>query len=80
MNQTDLTTAPFSGANEIETLAQHIAVAARTMSGEIDHDRRLPEELVVLLRDSGLLRAGAPLEVGGLELPPGVALRCLLGD
>ena len=76
MNQTDLTTAPFSGANEIETLAQHIAVAARTMSGEIDHDRRLPEELVVLLRDSGLLRAGAPLEVGGLELPPGVALRC----
>ena len=76
MNQTDLTTAPFSGANEIETLAQHIAVAARTMSGEIDNDRRLPEELVVLLRDSGLLRAGAPVEVGGLELPPGVALRC----
>jgi alkylation response protein AidB-like acyl-CoA dehydrogenase len=76
MNQTDLTTAPFSGANEIETLARHIAVAARTMSGEIDHDRRLPDELVVLLRDSGLLRAGAPVEVGGLELPPGVALRC----
>jgi alkylation response protein AidB-like acyl-CoA dehydrogenase len=76
MNQTDLTTAPFSGANEIETLAQHIAVAARTMSGEIDNNRRLPEELVVLLGDSGLLRAGAPVEVGGLELPPGVALRC----
>jgi indole-3-acetate monooxygenase len=84
MNQTDLTaapltdlaTAPLSGANEIETLAQHIAVAARTMSGEIDNARRLPDELVVLLGDSGLLRAGAPVEVRGLELPPGVALRC----
>src|ERR1700731_1064526 len=75
MNQTDLTTAPFSGANEIETLARHIAVAARTMAGEIDNDRRLPEELEPLLRGSGLLRAGAPVEVGGLELPPGGALR-----
>jgi alkylation response protein AidB-like acyl-CoA dehydrogenase len=28
------------------------------------------------LRRSGLMRAGAPSEVGGHELPPGVALRC----
>ena len=45
------------------------------MSSEIDDDRRLPEELVALLGESGLLRAGAPVEVGGLELAPGVALR-----
>jgi len=30
----------------------------------------------VRLGDSGLLRAGAPAEVGGLELAPGPALRC----
>src|SRR6266481_679846 len=75
MNQPDLTTATPSRANEIDTVARQIAVAAREMSTQIDDDRRLPEELVVLLGDSGLLRAGAPAEVRGLELPPGIALR-----
>jgi hypothetical protein len=46
------------------------------MSTQIDDDRLLPEELVAFLDESGLLRAGAPAEVRGLELPPGVALRC----
>jgi indole-3-acetate monooxygenase len=76
VNQPDLTTAPTNNANDIETVARQIAVAAREMSTEIDNDRRLPEELVTLLGESGVLRAGAPAEVGGLELPPGVALRC----
>jgi alkylation response protein AidB-like acyl-CoA dehydrogenase len=76
MNQSDLTTAPPSSANDIETVAQQIAVVAQEMSSEIDDDRRLPEQLVSLLGESGLLRAGAPAEVRGLELPPGVALRC----
>jgi alkylation response protein AidB-like acyl-CoA dehydrogenase len=76
MNQPDLTTAPPSSANEIDAVARQIAVAAREMSTQIDDDRRLPEELVALLGESGLLRAGAPAEVRGLELPPGVALRC----
>ena len=75
MNQPDLTTALPSSANEIE-IARQIAVEAREMSSEIDDDRRLPGELVALLGESGLLRAGAPVEVRGLELPPGVALRC----
>jgi alkylation response protein AidB-like acyl-CoA dehydrogenase len=43
---------------------------------ETDRARRLPEELVTALRRSGLLRAGAPLEVDGSELAPGAALRC----
>jgi indole-3-acetate monooxygenase len=76
MNQSDLTTAPLSSANDIEAVAQQIALTAREMSSEIDDDRRLPEELVTLLGESGLMRAGAPAEVRGLELPPGVALRC----
>ena len=76
MKQPDLTTAPPSSANDIETVARQIAVMAHEMSGEIDDDRRLPRELVALLGESGLLRAGAPVEVRGLELAPGVALRC----
>lgn len=76
MNQPDLTTAPSTSAGDIETVARQIAVTAGEMSSEIDNDRRLPEELVAVLGESGLLRAGAPVEVRGLELPPGVALRC----
>ena len=76
MNQPDLTTARPTSANDVETVAAQIAVAARQMSTEIDDDRRLPGELVALLGESGLLRAGAPMEVRGLELPPAVALRC----
>jgi indole-3-acetate monooxygenase len=55
--------------------ARRIADAAAGMWDEIDGARRLPDGLVVMLRDSGLLRAGAPTEVGGLELPPAVGLR-----
>src|SRR5580692_12979860 len=77
MKETDVTYAPQSGTeSEIGSVAHDIAVAARRMSGEIESARRLPLELVALLRDSGLLRAGMPAEVGGLELAPGSALEC----
>src|ERR1035441_4256092 len=56
--------------------AGEIADMARGMADRIDADRRLPAELVEALRDSGLLRAGAPIEVDALELPAGTALRC----
>jgi len=67
---TDVTTAP------VLTRAREIAELARGMADHIDSARRLPPELVAALRDSGLLRAGAPVEVGALELPAGIALRC----
>src|SRR5690349_23023723 len=38
--------------------------------------RRLPDELVATLAAAGLLRAGAPIEVEALELPPATALGC----
>src|ERR1700682_25544 len=77
MKETDVTYAPQSGTeSEIGSVAHDIAVAARRMSSWIESARRLPEELVALLRDSGLLRAGMPAEVGGLELAPGLALAC----
>jgi alkylation response protein AidB-like acyl-CoA dehydrogenase len=67
---TDVTTAP------VLTRAREIAELARGMADHIDSARRLPPELVEALRDSGLLRAGAPVEVGALELPASTALRC----
>jgi alkylation response protein AidB-like acyl-CoA dehydrogenase len=67
---TDVMTAP------VLTRAREIADLARDMADHIDSARRLPPELVEELRDSGLLRAGAPVEAGALELPAGIALRC----
>ena len=67
---TDVMTAP------VLDRARRIAELARAMADRIDAERRLPAELVETLRDSGLLRAGAPQEVDALELPAGTALRC----
>ena len=70
MQDTEVATAP------VVSRAREIAVLARGMADQIDAGRRLPAELVGALRDSGLLRAGAPVEVDALELPAGTALRC----
>ncbi|OBK35494.1 hydroxylase [Mycobacterium sp. 1245111.1] len=67
---TEVATAP------VLTRATAIADLARGMADEIDSARGLPTDLVEALRDSGLLRAGAPREVEALELPAGTALRC----
>jgi alkylation response protein AidB-like acyl-CoA dehydrogenase len=77
MNDTELpATTAHAEKNEIEQVARDISRLARKLAVETDRARRLPEELVAALRDSGLLRAGAPVEVDGSELAPGVALRC----
>jgi indole-3-acetate monooxygenase len=70
MQDTEVATVP------VLLRAREIAGLARGMADQIDADRRLPAELVGALRDSGLLRAGAPVEVDALELPAGTALRC----
>jgi alkylation response protein AidB-like acyl-CoA dehydrogenase len=62
--------------DEIEQVAREIAGLAREMAAETERERRLPDELVAALRECGLLRGGAPIEVEGPELAPGVALRC----
>jgi indole-3-acetate monooxygenase len=67
---TDVATTP------VLSRAREIAELARGMADDIDSARRLPAELVEALRDSGLLRAGAPVEVDALELPARTALRC----
>ena len=67
---TDVVNAPVLSS------AREVADLARGMADRIDAERRLPAELLEALRDSGLLRAGAPVEVEALELPAGTALRC----
>ena len=75
MNETQLQSTPPRG-DEIEGVARDISAMARELAVEGERRRALPDELVARLRDSGLLRAGAPLEVEALELAPGLALRC----
>jgi alkylation response protein AidB-like acyl-CoA dehydrogenase len=76
MDHTELVTTPARAQLDIEARAREMAELARGMAEQIDADHRLPAELVGALRDSGLLRGGAPVEAGGLELAPGTALRC----
>ncbi len=72
MIKTEPTAAPRT--DDLEMTTRKIADAAREMWVDIDTSRRLPDEVVQMLCDSGLLRAGAPAEVDALELPPHVAL------
>ncbi len=61
---------------EVLQEAGRIAELARDRAAEIERRRRLPDELLEALRGSGLMRAGAPAELGALEAPPGLLLSC----
>jgi alkylation response protein AidB-like acyl-CoA dehydrogenase len=65
------------GLEESRTVeeVQEIAALARELAEETERERRLPEALLSRLRRSGLMNAGAPSDVGALELPPGELLR-----
>ena len=77
MNDAQLRQLPVHAEeNEIEQVAREISGLAREQAAETERGRRLSERLVAALRDSGLLRAGAPIEVEGSELAPSTALRC----
>src|SRR5438270_8871073 len=58
----------------VEETVDEIAELARELAAETEH-RRLPDAVLDALRASGLMNAGAPREVGGLELAPGELLR-----
>ena len=74
MTDAQLQSAP-ARRDELEVLAGECSALARELATETERQRQLPDELVARLQDSGLLRAGAPREVHGAELPPGPALR-----
>jgi alkylation response protein AidB-like acyl-CoA dehydrogenase len=75
MNHVQVQTPP-SPPDEVERVARDISSMAREVAPESESRRQLPDDLLAHLRRSGLLRAGAPGEVGGHELAPGLALRC----
>src|SRR3954451_21702823 len=60
----------------LTAVTQELSALAGTLAPETERLRQLPDELVAALRTSGLMLAGAPNELGGLELAPGAALRC----
>jgi alkylation response protein AidB-like acyl-CoA dehydrogenase len=76
MDDTGITTATADKHAQVIERARRLADSARAVADEIDAERRLPGGLLDELCDSGLLRGGAPVEVEGPELPPGLALRC----
>jgi indole-3-acetate monooxygenase len=61
---------------EIDAVARELCALAGELASETERQRRLADELVSQLCASGLMLGGAPREVGGLELSPGVALQC----
>jgi alkylation response protein AidB-like acyl-CoA dehydrogenase len=75
VNEAQLQAAP-SIDYEIQGVAREISALAREVAPESERQRRLSDDLVSRLRASGLMLAGAPREVGGLELAPAGALRC----
>lgn len=75
MNQAQLHRAP-SRDDDIQGVAHELSALARELAAETERQRRLADDLVSRLSACGLMQPSAPREVGGLELAPGVALRC----
>ncbi|MGW7044938.1 acyl-CoA dehydrogenase family protein [Streptomyces avermitilis] len=59
---------------ELAKEAEQVAQLAREQAAATERDRALSPELVAALRHTGLLRAGAPADIGGPEAPPAVLL------
>jgi len=68
-------TAPARDAT-LAAASSRLASLAREQAAENERARCLSQELVAELRASGLLRAGAPAELGALQAPPAVTLSC----
>ena len=56
--------------------SRRLASLAHEQAADNEHARALSDELVGGLRSSGLLRAGAPAELGAAQAPPAVTLSC----
>jgi indole-3-acetate monooxygenase len=61
---------------QVERVAREISALARELAPETERRRRLADDLVSRLNACGLSQPSTPREVGGPELPPGLALRC----
>ncbi len=61
---------------ELSQETERLASLARAQSAENEQARALSAELVAGLRAAGLMRAGAPAQLGALQAPPAVTLAC----
>jgi alkylation response protein AidB-like acyl-CoA dehydrogenase len=66
--------APAATDAQLEALADRAAALARDLAATTERERALPEALVDELRATGLMRAGAPAALGGLEASPASTL------
>jgi indole-3-acetate monooxygenase len=67
--------APASSAQSpADALIDRAASLARDLAATTERERALPEKLIEELRATGLMRAGAPAELGALEAPPATTL------
>ncbi|MFD8162173.1 acyl-CoA dehydrogenase family protein, partial [Streptomyces malaysiensis] len=60
----------------LEEAADRIRLQARAVAADNERDRRLTPELIDALRDSGLMRCGAPETLGAAQAPPALSLEC----
>ena len=61
---------------ELEPSVRQLAALAAELAPDTERRRQLAPEVLAELRSSGLMRAGAPAELGALELAPAAALGC----
>ncbi len=77
-------TPPATSAAELDALTERACSLARELAPTSERERALPRALVDELLATGLLRAGAPAELGALQAPPasilGGAERIARGD
>ncbi|MGW2291611.1 acyl-CoA dehydrogenase family protein [Streptomyces phaeochromogenes] len=57
-------------------IADRIRPQAQAAAVDNERSGRLTPELVESLRESGLMRSGAPADLGAAQAPPAVSLRC----
>jgi indole-3-acetate monooxygenase len=61
---------PESPGAELDLAAEQASKLARELAVTTERERALPSVLLETLRDTGLMRAGAPASLGALEAPP----------
>ena len=67
---------PALSDSEFDLRVDRAAALAAELAPRTERERRLADELLVELRASGLMRAGAPTTLGALQAPPAVTLEC----
>lgn len=67
---------PPTGHDRLRQAAERLRLQAQAAALDNERLRGLTPELVEALRDSGLMRSGAPESLGAAQAPPAVALEC----